>query len=34
MNPFEQLLQCGQSVWLDSISRDLINNGELQRYGE
>ena len=31
MNPFEQLLQCGQSIWLDSISRDLINNGELQR---
>ncbi len=31
MNRFEQLLQCGQSIWLDSISRDLINNGELQR---
>jgi transaldolase len=31
MNPLEQLLQCGQSVWLDSISRDLINSGELQR---
>jgi transaldolase len=31
MNPLEQILQCGQSVWLDSISRDLINSGELQR---
>src|SRR5688500_3797988 len=31
MNPLEQLLQRGQSVWLDSISRDLINSGELQR---
>src|SRR3982750_2026015 len=31
MNRFEQLLQCGQSIWLDSISRDLINNDELQR---
>ena len=31
MNPVEQILQCGQSVWLDSISRDLINSGELQR---
>jgi transaldolase len=31
MNPLEQLLRCGQSIWLDSISRDLINSGELQR---
>lgn len=31
MKPLEQLLQCGQSIWLDSISRDLINSGELQR---
>lgn len=31
MNPLEQLLQCGQSVWLDSISRDFINSGQLQR---
>src|SRR6188768_1541228 len=31
MNPLEQTLQCGQSIWLDSISRDLINSGELQR---
>ena len=31
MNPLEQILQCGQSIWLDSISRDLINSGELQR---
>lgn len=31
MNPLEQVLKCGQSIWLDSISRDLINSGELQR---
>ena len=31
MNPLEQLLQYGQSIWLDSISRNLINSGELQR---
>ncbi len=31
MNPLEQLLQCGQAVWLDSISRDLIKSGQLQR---
>jgi transaldolase len=27
----QQVLKCGQSIWLDSISRDLINSGELQR---
>lgn len=31
MNPLQQILRCGQSIWLDSISRDLINSGELQR---
>ena len=31
MNPLKQLLQHGQSVWLDSISRDLIKSGELKR---
>lgn len=31
MNPLQQVLRCGQSIWLDSISRDLINSGELQR---
>jgi transaldolase/transaldolase/glucose-6-phosphate isomerase len=31
MNSLEQVLKCGQSIWLDSISRDLINSGELQR---
>ncbi len=31
MNPLEQLSQYGQSVWLDFISRDLINTGKLQR---
>jgi transaldolase len=30
MNPLQQVLKCGQSIWLDSISRDLINSGELQ----
>lgn len=31
MNPLLLLIQCGQSVWLDSISRGLITGGELQR---
>ncbi|HJT51163.1 MAG TPA: transaldolase [Nitrosospira sp.] len=31
MNPLEQLLQFGQSIWLDLISRDLITSGKLQR---
>ena len=31
MNPLNQLLQHGQSIWLDSISRDLIKSGELRR---
>jgi len=31
MNPLRALNEHGQSVWLDSISRDLITGGELQR---
>jgi transaldolase len=31
MNPLLALRQCGQSVWLDHISRRLINGGTLQR---
>lgn len=30
-NPLLQLQECGQSVWLDFIRRDLLLNGELQR---
>ena len=31
MNPLQALNQHGQSVWLDAISRSLIQSGELQR---
>ena len=31
MNPLLGLRQCGQSVWLDYISRGLITGGTLQR---
>ena len=31
MNPLLALRQCGQSVWLDHISRSLIRDGTLQR---
>jgi transaldolase len=31
VNPLLLLNQCGQSVWLDNISRGLITGGELQR---
>ena len=30
-NPLRDLEQCGQSVWLDSISRDLIRSGTFTR---
>jgi transaldolase len=30
-NPFEELLEAGQSVWLDYIRRGLISSGELGR---
>jgi transaldolase len=32
MNPTQQLHNLGQSIWLDNITRDLLNNGTLQRY--
>jgi transaldolase/glucose-6-phosphate isomerase len=31
MNPLRELLEQGQSVWLDYIRRDLIRSGELKR---
>lgn len=33
-NRFKELEQIGQSVWLDNISRDLLNNKELERLVE
>src|SRR5699024_4958566 len=30
-NKIQQLIDQGQSVWLDDISRQIIQNGELQR---
>ena len=32
MNPTKALHDLGQSLWLDNITRDLLNNGTLQRY--
>ncbi|HXT43552.1 MAG TPA: transaldolase [Pseudonocardiaceae bacterium] len=32
MNPAQQLHQAGQSLWLDSISRQLLTSGTLARY--
>ncbi len=32
MNPTSQLHALGQSLWLDNITRDLLNSGTLQRY--
>jgi transaldolase len=32
MNPTQQLHNLGQSIWLDNITRDLLNNGTLERY--
>ncbi|HUF42825.1 MAG TPA: bifunctional transaldolase/phosoglucose isomerase [Verrucomicrobiae bacterium] len=34
MNPLRELLDHGQSVWLDYISRELIRSGELKRLVE
>ena len=31
MNSLQELSACGQSVWLDYLSRDLLRGGELQR---
>jgi transaldolase len=32
MNPTKTLHTAGQSLWLDNITRDLLNSGTLQRY--
>jgi transaldolase len=32
MNPTAQLRSYGQSLWLDNITRDLLNSGTLERY--
>ena len=32
MNPTKTLHNVGQSLWLDNITRDLLNSGTLQRY--
>jgi len=32
MNPTKALHDLGQSVWLDNITRDLLNSGTLQHY--
>jgi transaldolase len=32
MNPTKALHDLGQSLWLDNITRNLLNSGTLQRY--
>src|SRR5579862_7424740 len=32
MNPTRKLHDLGQSLWLDNITRDLLNTGTLKRY--
>jgi transaldolase len=32
MNPTKALHDLGQSIWLDNITRDILDNGTLQRY--
>src|ERR1700758_685343 len=32
MKPTKQLHELGQSIWLDNITRDLLDNGTLERY--
>jgi transaldolase len=32
MKPTQKLHELGQSLWLDNITRDLLNNGTLRRY--
>src|SRR4051812_31635276 len=34
MNNIRRLRDIGQSVWLDNITRDLLDTGELRRYIE
>jgi len=31
MNPLLQLITCGQSYWLDNLTRDMLTNGELHQ---
>lgn len=31
-DPLQQLLTCGQSYWLDNLTRDMINRGDLTRW--
>jgi len=31
MDRLQQLVKCGQSYWLDNLTRRMINTGELQR---
>jgi hypothetical protein len=31
MNPLLQLCRCGQSYWLDNLTRDMLSDGELQQ---
>ena len=32
MKPTQELHELGQSLWLDNITRDLLDNGTLKRY--
>src|SRR5512143_558688 len=32
MNPTQKLHDLGQSIWLDNITRDLLDSGTLKRY--
>ena len=32
MKATQQLRELGQSIWLDNITRDLLNSGTLKRY--
>ena len=32
MKPTQQLHDAGQSIWLDNITRDLLDSGTLRRY--
>jgi transaldolase len=34
MNSLKQLQDCGQSIWLNYIRRDLVTSGEFQRLVE
>jgi len=31
MNPLLQLIDCGQSYWLDNLTRDMLTSGELHK---